>query len=497
MKTTNTDDTIDLLRRIRSLPPKKQRALRAVLARRGVDLSALESIPPRPTAGDEPVQLSFAQQRLWFLAQLEGTNAHYNIPLALRLRGSLDRGALLRALETIVERHEVLRTRFVERDGVAYQVVGDGRSFEVGEEDLADPAELPSLCEKEAMTPFDLEHDFLIRARLLRRSPDEHVLLVTMHHSVSDGWSLGVFSGELTALYEAFRDGRPDPLEPLAIQYADYAHWQRRWLVDDVLGRQVDHWREQLQGSDPQVSLPTDRPRPAVRTYHGAREGFLVPSELTRSLRELGEEHGATLYMVLLSAYAVLLKRYGGQEDITIGSPVANRNRLEVEDLIGFFVNTLVMRADLTGDPVFHELLARVKETALRAYDHQDVPFEAVVDALQPDRDLSHAPLFQVAFVLQEERTERVVRLGDLEISPVDVDYRVTKFDLTLELREGPDGLAGSVEYNTDLYDRETVQRFVHHYTTLLSSIVADPGERVSRLPMLDDVERRRVLEEW
>ncbi|QCX74368.1 Tyrocidine synthase 3 [Streptomyces sp. YIM 121038] len=497
MSTPHKGTSLDLIRKIKSLPANKQRALIAMLKKQGVDLSALEAIGPRPHTGNEPVQLSFAQQRLWFLAQLDGTSAYYNIPMAMRLSGPLDRPALLRALSTIVQRHEALRTRFVERDGVPYQEMGDGSDFTVGEEELTDPAELPSICEREAVAPFDLARDSLIRVRLLRESEQAHVLLVTMHHSVSDGWSLGVFFREMVTLYEAFQAGHASPLAPLPIQYADYARWQRQWLVDEVQDRQLGYWTRRLDGVDPRLPLPADRTRPAIKTYAGAHERFHLPEELLRQLKALAEQHDVTLYMTLLSVYALLLHRYSEQTDIAIGTPVANRQRIESEGLIGYFANTLVMRADLSGDPAFTDLLGRVKDVALGAFSHQDVPFEAVVDALQLERSLSHSPLFQVAFVLQEAHTDREVRLGDLDVSLIEFDFDITKFDATLDLRETPDGLIGAFEYNTGLFDRETVQRFVRHYTALLHAVVAAPGERLSRLSTLDAAERRQVLAEW
>ncbi|EFL27597.1 amino acid adenylation [Streptomyces himastatinicus ATCC 53653] len=498
MNTIPQDLRQEVVRKIRSLPAKRQRALAALLGKQGVDLSALGIIAPSPRPAGEPVPLSFTQQRLWFLAQLDGSSAAYNIPIAVRLRGHLDRAALVGALEAVVRRHEALRTRFVDHDGVPYQHIGDGGDFTVHEEDVADETELSRICAREAATPFDLESDPLIRARLLRRSEREHVLLVTMHHGVSDGWSVGVLFRDLTACYEALRDGRPAPLEPLPVQYADYARWQRQWLVDDVRARQVEYWRKQLSGVDPMLSLPTDRERPPVKTYHGARESFRCPPALLERVREAGARHDATLYMTLLAACTIVAaplhavdrhrRRHGGR---------ANRNRREVEGLIGFFANTLAMRTDLSDDPAFPELLARVRKTALEAYDHQDVPFEAVVDALGLERSQSHSPVFQTMFVLQEAQTEQETRLGGLELSPVDFDTDVTKFDLTLDLRETPDGLVGTAEYNTDLFDPDTVRRFVRHYTTVLEAIADHPRERISRLGALEAAERQRVLVEW
>ncbi|WIM94380.1 amino acid adenylation domain-containing protein [Actinoplanes oblitus] len=495
--TTDQQNTLDLIRRIRSLPPKRQRALLDLLRKQGVDVSALDGIPRFPRTDGVAPPLSYAQQRLWFLARLDGTSAHYNIPLALRLTGPLDRPALSRALAAVVRRHESLRTRLADRDGVPYQLIGDGEDFAVRSVALTGTARLAEIVQREAVTPFDLERDLPIRAQLLTLAEDDHVLQVTMHHSCSDGWSVGVFLRDLGALYEAFRDGRPDPLAPLPVQYADYAQWQREWLGDDVQARQVAYWQERLAGIDPTLTLPADRERPAVKTYEGRREFFSCPPELLTGLRELSERHGVTLYMTLLAAYAVVLHRYTGQSDVPVGTVVANRNRVETENLVGFFANTLVMRTDLTGDPAFSELLGRVRATALEAYDHQDVPFEAVVDALKLERSLAHAPVFQTMIVLQEAQTEQETRLGAATVSPVEFDFDVTKFDLTLDLRETLTGLAGAVEYNTALFDRETVLRFIAHWTELLAAVVRDPGVAVSRLPLASPAERRQVVEEW
>ncbi|MCX2969327.1 MULTISPECIES: non-ribosomal peptide synthetase [Streptomyces] len=497
MTTTRRDGGAELVRRVRALPARRRRALLTLLRQQGVDLSALDTVPPRDLPDGEPVALSFAQQRLWFLAQLDGSSAAYNIPVAMRMRGPLDRPALLRALTAVVRRHEALRTRFVERDGVPYQLVGDAGDLTVEEEDLDDPAELPERCAREAATPFDLTRDPLLRVRLLRHSERDHALLVTMHHAVSDGWSVGVFVRELGECYAAFSAGEPAPLAPLPIGYADYAHWQRRRLDAPGRDRHLDFWTERLAGVDPRLTLPTDRPRPAVKTYRGARERFRCPAALLERLRAVGKRYDATAYMTLLAAYQLVLHRYTHATDIAVGTVVAGRNRAELEGLVGFFANTLVMRTDLSGDPDFPELLDRVRAGALAAYEHQDVPFEAVVDALGLERSLSHAPVFQTLFVLQEAQRERTARVGGLEVTPVESDVDATKFDLTLDLTETPDGLVGTVEYNTDLYDRETITRFVGHYTRLLDAIAQTPDAPLSRLEMLPDEERHRVLREW
>ncbi|MFC0039500.1 non-ribosomal peptide synthetase [Actinomadura rayongensis] len=495
MSTPQPDSGHDLIRKLQALPAHRQSAVLALMRRRGVDVSALDFIPRVPR--DEPIALSFAQQRLWFLAQLEGASPQYNVPIALRLDGKLDRAALRRALTGLVDRHEALRTRFEDRDGVPYQCVADGSDFTVRERDLTDADDLAELCRRETLDPFDLARDPLIRALLLRRSDTEHVLVLTIHHIASDGWSIGVLFRELNALYEAARDGRDAALDPLPLQYADFSHWQRQWLTGDVQTRQIEYWKDRLAGAEAGLTLPTDRPRPPVRGHAGAREHFRCSADLLERLRQVSGRYDATLYMTLLAAYSVVLHRYTQRTDIAVGTIVANRNRAETEGLIGLFANTLVMRNDLAGDPTFADLLAQVKQTALHAYDHQDVPFEAVVDALQVERSLSLSPVFQTVLVLQEAQADPDLRLGDLRVDPVDFAFDLAKFDLTLDLREAPDGLTGAVEYNTDLYDRATIRRFVRHFTTLLSAVADRPRERVSRLELMDAAETDRLVGEW
>src|SRR5215211_2833432 len=349
---------------------------------------------------------SLAQQRLWLLQQLEPEDTSYNIHRAIRVKGSLDVGALQKALGAIVARQEALRTTFAVVDGTPLQVISPALEVPLPVEDLSS---LPGVEREEAVQqwvheaerkPFDLELGPLFRAGLLRLGEEEHVLLVTMHHVVSDGWSLGVFWRELGALYGAFVRGEPSPLEEPPVQYADYALWQRQWLTGEVLEEQLGYWKDQL-AELPVLELPTDHPRPAVQTHRGARRSLTLPESLTRSLKELSRQEGTTLFMVLLGAFQALLARYSGQEDIAVGSPIAGRNQAETEELIGFFVNTLVMRTDLSGDPSFREVLSRVREVALGAYDHQDLPFEKLVEELQPERDLSRTPFFQVFFNMQ------------------------------------------------------------------------------------------------
>ncbi|HYK04977.1 MAG TPA: amino acid adenylation domain-containing protein [Thermoanaerobaculia bacterium] len=460
------------------------------LARRVEDaqgLGAIAHLPLVPVDRRGPLPLSFAQQRLWFLNRLEGLSYTYNIPAVLRLRGRLDEDALARAFHQIVQRHEVLRTRFVETDGVPVQVIDDGCDFVVQRRRTTDPA---ALIDEELHYRFDLGRDVLFRALLLEEAPDSHLLVLVLHHSIADGWSMGVLMDELLALYTS------TPLPPLAIQYADFAHWQRQWLTGDVLAAETDTWKTALAHLPPLLELPTDRPRPPVQSYRGAHEPFQLPKALADQLNALSRRSGATLFMTLLAAFDVLLSRYSGQTDIAVGTPVANRTRPELEPLIGFFINNLVLRADLSDDPIFTTLLARVRETALHAYAHQDVPFEVLVEQLNPTRSLAYTPLFQVMLVLQNAPFS-MLQLPGLEITPIEFEQRATKVDLTLSLTETEDGLEGVLEYSTDLFERATIQRLLAHYTRLLEAIVADPEERVSCYELLSDEEREQILVEW
>jgi acyl carrier protein len=422
--------------------------------------------------------LSFAQQRLWFLAQLEGPSATYNIPLTLRLTGRLDVTALQYCLNRIVQRHEALRTHFATVDGRAVQIITPHLEIAlplVDLQDLSEPVrqlELQRLAAEEAHQPFDLSTGPLLRASLLRSTPEEHALLLNMHHIVADGWSMGVLVKEVTALYQANITDTPAQLAELPIQYADFAHWQRQWLQGEVLQSQVDYWKQQLDGAPPLLELPTDHPRPAVQSFCGCQLGFSIPAPLTQKLQELSRQHGVTLFMTLLGAYALLLSRYSGQQDMVIGSPIANRNRSETENLIGFFVNTLALRIDLSGELTFEQLLERVRQVALGAYAHQDLPFEKLVEELQPERNLSHNPLFQVAFALQNAPLE-TLRLPELQFAMIDAPNTAARFDLTLSLWETTDGLAGWWEYNSDLFDEETIELLGEYLLVLLESITS------------------------
>ncbi|MBE9228019.1 non-ribosomal peptide synthase/polyketide synthase [Phormidium sp. LEGE 05292] len=469
----------------------------------------LISPPILRRAKDAELPLSFAQTRLWFLDQFEPNTALYNIPIALRLAGTLNQAALEQSLIEIVHRHEALRTNFIAVDGKPSQVIQTQTNWTVSVVDLKylSTAEqkiaAQQLAQQQATQPFELATQALVRATLIVLSETEHALLVCMHHIVSDGWSIGVFVQELASLYTAYsqgelslRDATRTPLTPLPIQYADFALWQRNWLQADVLQSQLDYWQKQLADAPTLLALPTDRPRPAVQTFAGTYQKFALSAELTQKLKKLSQEQGVTLFMTLFAAFDTLLYRYTGQEDILVGSPIANRDRSELEGLIGFFVNTLVLRTNVSDNPSFSELLGRVREMAIDAYAHQDLPFEMLVEALQPERDLSHAPLFQVMFVLENESTSQL-DLAGLTVSPLVLESATAKFDLTLGMENTPTGLVGAWEYNTDLFDASTIERLTGHFITLLEGIVANPQERISQLPLLTTTEQQQLLVEW
>ncbi len=457
------------------------------------------AILPRDKAAELP--LSFAQTRLWFLAEFESNSSFYNIPLALRLEGTLNSEILIQSLEEICDRHEALRTNFITVDGIPTQVV-QARTWTVTVVDLQhlsgseQAIASQELAQNQAIQPFDLAGEPLIRITLLVLSETEHLLLVCMHHIVSDGWSMEVFLQELTALYNAYIQGLSSPLNPLSIQYGDFTLWQRQWLQGEVLQQQLDYWQKQLAGAPALLSLPTDRPRPNQQSFAGGHLPFSLSLELTEKLTQLTQEQGVTLFMTLLTAYAVLLYRYTEQEDILIGTPIANRNRSELEGLIGFFVNTLVLRIDLSGKPNFNQLLGRVREMAMDAYAHQDLPFEMLVEVLQPERDLSHAPLFQVDFLLQNSPPSPLELTG-LTATPLTTENDTAKFDLTLAMENTGAELKGVWEYNTDLFDRSTIERLTGNFITLLEALVVNPQQPIFQLPLLTEVEAKELLQDW
>jgi amino acid adenylation domain-containing protein len=458
--------------------------------------------PLRHVSREQPLPLSFAQQRLWFLDQLEPGNPLYNTPGVLRLQGTLDTAALDQALSEIVRRHETLRTTFEAAAGTPIQIISLPRALTIPLIDLSALNEIDRereakrLMREEAQHRFDLSHGPLLRAVLLRFREEEHLLLFTMHHIISDGWSASVLAGEATKLYAAFTGQPAAPLEELRWQYADYAVWQREWLRGGTLDAQLDYWRKQFNDLPPVLELPLDHPRPKVRSLRGAFITAEFTEELTKRLKELSRNEGATLFMTLLAAFQIVLSRYAGQHDVAVGVPVANRRRREFESLIGFFVNTLVLRTNLAGDPSFRELLGRVREVSLGAYAHQDVPFEMLVEQLQPVRDAGGTPLFNVLFVFQNA-PEVELELSGLKIEQLDVETGTAKFDLMLSLEESGGRLRGVFEYSTDLFDESTIQRMLRHFETLLEGVVQYPERCISDLPLLEAEEERELLVEW
>ena len=489
--------------------------LRAVLTERKPEILALlrrsrvadqaAFLPLTPVPRDGKLPLSFAQQRLWFLAQMYPDSVAYNLPNAFHLTGPLNSAALEQSLQRIVQRHEILRTTFQNVDGQAVQItssdlalavplaVVDLRAVPAAERE----AQTQQLIQTEAHKPFDLNQGPLLRVQLLRLAEEEHLFLLTLHHIVSDGWSSMIFLRELKAYYEELSVGTPAQLPDLSIQYADYASWERRWLQGEVVEAQLAYWKHKLDGRLPVLELPADHPRLAVKTYLGECHSFSLSKTLLAALKELSQRAGVTLFMTLLAALKTLLYRYTGQTDILIGSPIAHRSRSEIENLIGCFINTLVFRTDVSGNPRFQELLGRVRQTCAEAYAHQDLPFEKLVEELQPERDLSHSPVFQVMLILHVQDTRKVSELANLTLTPREIHSQSAKFDITLELHETSEGLQGWFEYSTDLFDTATVARLQGHFQVLLKAIVANPETPLANLPLLTDVERYQLLTAW
>jgi amino acid adenylation domain-containing protein len=461
-----------------------------------------ELMPIDHTRGDWEPPLSFAQQRLWLLDQLEPGNPFYNIPLVLRLRGPLDHLVLQRTFSEIIRRHEVLRTNFVMVDGPPRQLIAPLRPFAIQLYDLNYVAESEReaqalrMATELARVPFDLVADPLLRAHLLRLDDDDYLLLLLMHHIVSDGWSMSVLLREVATLYKAYSEGRQPALPELPIQYSDFAAWQRRWLQGEVLEKQLRYWKQQLADPLPVLDLITDRPRPPVQTFNGALEPLAFSRQNTDLLKAVSQQQAATLFMTLLAAFQVLLSRYTAQDEIVVGTPVANRTRVETESLIGFFVNTLVLRTDLSGEPTFKEVIRRVREICLGAYAHQDIPFEKLVEELQPDRDTGRSVFFQVMFAMQNVPPVEMT-LPDLTWTNVSIDSETAKFDLLLSMRETADGLVGTLQYNTDLFEVATIKRILNHFQTLVLGLVVSPDKFVSKISLLSEAERQQLVVEW
>lgn len=490
----------DVIEGIANLSPQKRELLLQRLRQKRDNVSP-QKIKPQPRHSST-FPLSFAQARLWFLEQLEPGNPFYNQSAAVHLLGRLNLAALEQSFNEILRRHEVLRTTFTVVEGQPVQVIAPTLPLTLPVVDLQKLPEAERKGEvlrratEEGQQSFNLSKTPLLRCTLLRLDETEYVLLFTMHHIISDAWSKGVLLRELAILYEAFSIGKPSPLPELPIQYADFAVWQQQWLQGEVLETQLTYWRQQLEGSPPLLELPTDRTRPPVQTFRGATQSFILPKALTEALKELSKQEDVTLFMTLLAAFKTLLYRYTGQNDILVGSPIANRNRSEIEGLIGFFVNTLVMRTNLGGRPSFREILSRVRNVALAAYAHQDLPFERLVNELQLERDLSHTPLFQVMFEFGNTPISALALPG-LTLSLLETKSSTAKFDLSLSMRETEQGLIGSLEYNTDLFDAGTIARMLGHFQTLVASILANPDQRLENLQLLTDAEKQQLLVEW
>ncbi|GER91700.1 hypothetical protein KDW_58620 [Dictyobacter vulcani] len=468
--------------------------------------SEQDLLPPPLVAmsRDEALPLSFAQQRLWLLDQLAEGSRAYTIPLALKLQGELDVTALEHSLQRIVVRHEVLRTIFQNHNGEPVQAILPISNFRLRHQDLRGlrgaecEQELAGLIQRELQQSFSLERGPLFRARLFWLADSEYVLVMTVHHIVWDGWSMGIFVRELTTLYKAEHEKLDANLPSLPVQYADYALWQRNWLQGQRLEAQLAYWKTQLAGAEV-LQLPLDHPRPAQQTQNGRVLLTRVPAELSTQLKQLSQQEGVTLFMLLLASFQTLLARYSGQDDISVGTPIANRDQVELEQLIGFFVNTMVLRSDLSGDPSFSELLRRVRETTLNAYMYKDVPFEKIVEAVQPERDQSRTPLFQVLFSVQSgTETNRVVEAMDgLTITPLEATGETSRFDLSLVLADTAQGFSCAVEYNTDLFEQVTVERMFAHWQNLLASLVRNPAQRLSQLTMLSEDEQAQIVRNW
>lgn len=460
-----------------------------------VDRAGRTEAPPLQRASrEQPPRLSFSQERLWFLSSYETEASLYNVPVALRLQGPLNKVALHSALQEIVARHEVLRTSFQEIDGVAIQNIASAADFLMPVHDI-DEMEMPEFLRQQARLPFDLASGPVFRASLLQLGTQDHVLLVVLHHIVCDGWSLGIMLRELTELYDACDGGTASPLAPLTIQYADFAAWQREWLRGEPLQKHTEYWKTQLAGVEP-LNLPTDRQYPASRTFAGASYVTVLPGTLARQLRLLSRQQGATLFMTLLTAFKILLRRYTSQEDIAVGTPIANRMVPGVEQLIGFFVNTLVLRTSLAADTSVAEFLGHVREVSLQAYAHQDIPFEKLVEILDPVRDLSRTPLFQTMFVLQNTPLPNVAWKG-LKATPWMVEIGISKFDLTLAVREADDELELSLEYSTELFHAERMKHFLGHYRSVLEGMVVYLQKPANEIEILSKTEREQLVVDW
>ena len=490
----------DVSKRLAELSPEKRALLMKKLQEKSQQEAKKHAITKRENQNEYP--MSFAQERMWFLYQWDPSSPSYNMPAAVRFQGKLNLDVLKQSLNEIVRRHEVLRAAFVTEDERPKQIILTELTLDIPLLDLSQlskdeqEAQVTQLATDDAQKPFDISKPPLLRASLVRLNPEEHIVLFTMHHIISDGWSIGVLIKEFVTLYHAFSAGKPSPLDEISIQYPDFAVWQKSWLQGELLENQIAYWKKQLVDSPPILDLPTDRPRPPYQTYRGAHQAFSLPKQVLDALKALSKEMSVTLFTTLLAAFKVLLHRYSRQEDISIGTPVANRNRAEIEDLIGFFVNSLVMRSDLSGNPSFRELVKRVNDVAMEAYSHQDVPFEMLVNKLHPERDMSHTPFFQVMFALQEAQQE-ALQTPELKISLIETESGTAKFDIIMFAEERKDGLRIAIEYNIDLFNDDTIRRMAGHFENLLNGVVKNPDQSIDALPLMTAVERAKVVVDW
>ncbi|MEH2266224.1 amino acid adenylation domain-containing protein [Nostoc sp.] len=493
----------DLIKRLEALSPEKRELVLQKLKKQQQSVQNSNSLIPSLTlvSREQHLPLSFAQQRLWFIDQLEGENCVYNVPFFLQISGCLQIAALEQAITAIVQRHEVLRSSFCVVDGSPIQVIHANAKLTMQVLDwrqLTEANQLEKaqqLAIEELQQPFNLSNPPLLRVKLLQLSNQSYVLLLVIHHIVCDGWSMQIFRRELFTLYAAFCAGKSSPLPELSLQYADFAHWQRQYLQKEVLQKQLNYWQKQLAGISPLLELPTNQPRPSTQTYRGRSEFGALNQDLTQKLKRLSQESGTTLFMTLLTAFVLLLSRYSRQDDIVVGSAIANRNLRQIEPLIGFFVNTLALRTNLQGNPTFLELLERVRQVTLDAYEHQDLPFEKLVDELGLERSLSYHPIFQVAFGLQNE-TQETLEIPGLTLNPLKWENTTTLFDLSLMVRETPQGLTTEWEYATDLFTATTIQRMVGNFAVLIQRIVDNSQQPINTLPLLTEVERQQ-LQHW
>jgi len=496
----------DIQKQIENLSPQKRALLEAMLREKERAKASTQTIPRRADQTQAP--LSFVQQRLWVLDQLQPGNPAYNLAAPLRIRGSSSKEALTHSLGKIVQRHEILRTTFDLIDDQPMQIIHQSLEVPVLEMDLSylppDEREVEAIrmLGDESIRPFNLNEGPLLRTLLLHLDHDDHLLLICIHHIISDDWSMGILIEEMSQIHEAETRGEEARLSTLPIQYGDFALWQRQQFQGALLVQQLTYWQKQLAVSNdgqrrlPVLQMPVDRPRPTKQTFSGSKEPVHLPASLSRQLNLLCQQENVTLFMILLAAFQTLLHRYTEQDDLIVGMPIAGRRQIETERLIGYFVNTLALRTDLSGDPPFRELLQRVRHTVLGALDNQELPVEKIIEHLQPERDLSRPLLFQTMLILRTA-PKPVLALSDLKIEPVEATAHTAQVELTLSLTDTPEGLIGSLEFNTDLFDRSTIQRFLGHFQTLLEGIVVEPGQRLSGLPLLRTFETQQLLYEW